>query len=213
MNKLNEISKKYNDLPYMTHEQALYLRDLIFKYKCRSLCELGTFHGKSSVYIGSILEEQGIGHLYTFDLMRATPSVFDLLKEFDLEKFVTPVVSPEGYAWDLSDIIQKQERKFDFCYIDGGHTFESTALAFILTDILLEPGGILVFDDIRWTVEKSIKNYGSKILSISIYRNSTPKQKIIPQVKMVCDVIVSNYRYKLIDEPEHIDWRVYQKIS
>jgi predicted O-methyltransferase YrrM len=213
MNKLNEISKKYNDLPYMTHEQALYMRDLILNYKCKSLCELGTLHGKSSVYIGSILEEQGIGHLYTFDLIRATPSVFDLLKEFYLEKFVTPIVSPEGYTWDLSDIIQKQERKFDFCYIDGAHTFESTALAFILTDILLEPGGIIVFDDVYWTVEKSIKKYGSKILSIYPYRYSTLKQKMIPQVKMVCDVIIPNYRYTLIEELEHFNWRVYQKIS
>jgi predicted O-methyltransferase YrrM len=213
MNKLNDISKKYNDLPYMTHEQALYMRDLILKYKCKSLCELGTFHGKSSVYIGSILEEQGLGHLYTFDVKKRTPAIFDLLKEFDLENFVTPIISEEGYTWDLSDIIQKQERKFDFCYIDGGHTFESTALAFILTDILLEPGGIIVFDDVYWTVEKSIKKYGSKILSIYTYRTSTPKQKIIPQVKMVCDVIIPNYRYTLIEELERFNWRVYQKIS
>jgi len=197
----------------MTHEQALYMRDLILKYKCKSLCELGTFHGKSSVYIGSVLEELGMGHLYTFDKSQMTPSVIDLLKEFNLENFVTPIISVEGYTWDLSDIIQKRELKFDFCYIDGGHTFESTGLAFILIDLLLEPNGIIVFDDINWTIVKSVKNHGSKILSISTYRNSTLKQKMIPQVKMVCDVIVSNYRYKLIEELECFNWRVYQKIS
>jgi predicted O-methyltransferase YrrM len=189
------------------------MRDIIQRYKLKNLCELGHFHGKSSIYLGAILEEQGFGTLTTFDILatKVTPNINTLISEFSLEKFVNPIVTTEGYTWDLSKLIEKNDTRFDFCYIDGGHTFESTLLAFILTDILLDKGGIIIFDDIDWTVEKSISAFGSAILNVPMYRSNTPHQQATPQVKMVCDLIVSKYDYTLIENKDEFNWAVFQK--
>ena len=211
MIKLNSITEKYKDLPYMDHEQALYMRNIIQKNKLKNLCELGHKHGKSSIYLGSILEEQGFGTLTTFDLLsnKVFPNINTLISEFSLEKFINPIITIEGYVWGLAKLIKENNNKFDFCYIDGRHTFESTTLAFVLTDLLLEKNGIIIFDDVNWTVKGSISAFGTAILNIPTYRNSTPEQQSTPQVKMVCDLILPHYDYTLLEEINH--WAVYQK--
>jgi len=101
MNKITSITEKYANLPYMKHDQALLMREIIQQNKFKNLCELGHFHGKSSIYLGAILEEQGFGKLTTFDVTwseKLTPRIHNLINEFSLEEYVTPVVTTEGYA-------------------------------------------------------------------------------------------------------------------
>ena len=213
MYKINSITEKYKNLNYMRHEQAVYLKDLIHQNKFKNLCELGHFHGKSSVYIGSILEDQGFGQLTTFDLLptKLSPNINELIQEFSLENYVKPIVSMEGYAWDLANLVKADAEKFDFCYIDGGHTFESTLIAFVLIDILMKPNGIIVFDDLNWTVLQSISTLGPAILNIPMYRGNTYIQKTTPGVKMVCDLIIPHYNYSLIEIVDQFDWAVFRK--
>jgi len=45
--------------------------------------------------------------------------------------------------------------QFDYCYIDGAHTWDGTSLSFLLVDLLLKPGGWVVFDDLNWSISKS----------------------------------------------------------
>lgn len=207
MTKIEQITEKYTSLSYMTHTQALYMKELIQKNKLKNLCELGHYHGKSSIYFGAILEEQGFGTLTTFDVLvnKVSPNIYNLIDEFSLEKFINPIVTDEGFIWGLAKLISNNATKFDFCYIDGGHTFESTTLAFVLIDLLLEKNGIIVFDDVSWTVEK----FGNAILNIPMYRSSTQYQRSTPQVKMVCDLIVPHYNYTLLETVN--DWAVFQK--
>jgi predicted O-methyltransferase YrrM len=212
MGKLQEITDKYSSLPYMTHEQAIYLKDIIAGNKFKSICELGHFHGKGSVYIGSILEEQGFGKLTTYDIIptRVTPNIQQLVEEFSLSDFVEPVVTMEGYVWDLAELIRTGSKRFDFCYIDGGHTFESTTIAFILIDLLLDKNGIVIFDDYNWTLESNIlTNPG--IFNIPMYRSNTEKQRKTPPIKMVCDLVVPNYNYTLLEIVDRFGWAVFQK--
>lgn len=46
----------------------------------------------------------------------------------------------------LSDLI-RETAKFDFIYIDGNHRFDDVIVDFYLSDQVLKPGGLLVFDD------------------------------------------------------------------
>jgi predicted O-methyltransferase YrrM len=47
----------------------------------------------------------------------------------------------------LSDLI-RETAKFDFIYIDGNHRFDDVIVDFYLSDQILKPGGLIVFDDI-----------------------------------------------------------------
>ena len=41
--------------------------------------------------------------------------------------------------------------KYDFCFIDGAHTWDTDGFAFCLVDRMLRPGGWIIFDDLNWT--------------------------------------------------------------
>ena len=203
------ITQKYKDLPYMSHEQASYVRNIILENKCQNLCELGTHFGKGAAYFGAILKEQGRGKLTTFDLSYPEKSTTaeQLLEEFNLTDYVKVVRSVGGYTWDLAEMILKGvDEKFDFCYIDGGHTFLFTGMGFVLVDILMKPGGIVVFDDVHWTV----KDNPTAFVNIKVMSD---EEKAVAGVKRVCDIIVANRNYKLIDTVNKFNWLVYRKNS
>lgn len=56
------------------------------------------------------------------------------------------------YAWTLFDMLGKG-RRFDVVYLDGHHTFYVDIPAVFLGDRLLEPGGLFLVDDIRWSLD------------------------------------------------------------
>lgn len=215
MNKLETISQKYETLKWMSHEEAVVFRKIIQDNKFKSICELGFYHGKGAVYLGAILEEQGFGTVTTFDKKKAwkkEPNIYELIKEFSLENYINVIETDEGYHWDLFQIIQDRRLTFDFCYIDGEHTFESTALAFYLIDQILEPNGIIVFDDYDWTIEKSLKMNPEKIKFFPHWLRATTKQKTSTGVKMVCDNLVIPRGYRQLEIEPKLDWKFFQKI-
>lgn len=192
----------------MTHEHAVWLRNIIQQQGYSRLCELGFYHGKSTVYFAAILQEQGFGKLHTFDKQptQVTPCVEDLLADFDLQDLVTVTRGEKCFLWELGKLVeQHSESVFDFCYIDGGHDFITTALAFTLIDQLIEPGGMIIFDDAAWCARKNLLTDYDKIYPVMSREEST-----IPLVNFVCDNIVSRYDYTEI--PHSVfDWRVYTK--
>jgi hypothetical protein len=44
---------------------------------------------------------------------------------------------------------------FDYCFLDGAHTFSIDALNFFLCDKLTRIGGFIDFDDYNWTLRGS----------------------------------------------------------
>jgi predicted O-methyltransferase YrrM len=62
----------------------------------------------------------------------------------------------DSYGWSLMRLLAAHEDPlFDYVFLDGAHTWALDALAFCLVDRLLRPGGIVDFDDYRWTLRGS----------------------------------------------------------
>ena len=58
--------------------------------------------------------------------------------------------------------------KFDFIFIDGNHRFDDVLVDFYLSDQLISPGGLIVFDDmwmrsVRTTINFILTNRQYKI--------------------------------------------------
>jgi predicted O-methyltransferase YrrM len=155
------IDKQFSDLPYMTTRQALVLGGLVEREGLSSLLELGTYHGKSTAYMAAVLEMRGRGSLVTIDRIDAKdrePNVYHILKKLSLSHRVQVYLEPRSFTWRLMRLIEEHESPcFDFCYFDGGHSWDVTGYAFFLVDRLLKPGGWVVFDDLDWTYERMIK--------------------------------------------------------
>ena len=155
------VDKKFGDLPYMSTRQALSLGRLIEREGLSSLLELGTYHGKSTAYMAAVLEMIGRGSLVTIDRLDAKtrePNVYQVLKTLKLSHRVQVYLEPRSLTWRLMRLIEEHESpSFDFCYFDGGHSWDVTGYAFFLVDRLLKPGGWVIFDDLDWTYERMIK--------------------------------------------------------
>jgi predicted O-methyltransferase YrrM len=138
--------------------EGALLRNLIQKYKPQRTIEVGCAYGISSLYICSELEKTGRGKHHTIidgfqssvfhnigvaNLKKANVDFFELIE--GLSEIELPKLLSEG-------------KKYDFCFIDGNHTFDHTLLDFFYLNRMLNVGGIMVFDDIGFpAVTKALR--------------------------------------------------------
>lgn len=77
---------------------------------------------------------------------------------------------------------------YDYVFIDGAHTWAHDALAFLVIDRLLKPGGYVDFDDYHWTLADSPS------LNPQVFPKTaewyTRDQIEAKQVKLVVDLLV-----------------------
>lgn len=63
----------------------------------------------------------------------------------------------DSYNWSLMKLLTENnhQRLFDYCFLDGAHTFAVDALTFFLCDKMVKAGGYLDFDDYHWRLRGS----------------------------------------------------------
>lgn len=196
MDHFESVKSSFDDLPYMRHPQAKLMRDLVIERDARDILEIGFFHGKSSAYFAAILEDLGRGHLVTIDHESARqrePNIEQVLSVLDLAHRVTPIYAERSYTWEMAKMIRARPRpQFDLCYFDGGHTWDGTGFGFVLVDMLLRPGGWIVFDDVPWTIEAATR-HRTKVPRY--WRNVSPDERSAPAVQLVFDLLVPHLGY------------------
>lgn len=77
---------------------------------------------------------------------------------------------------------------YDFVFIDGAHTWAIDALATLLVDRLLKPGGYLAHDDYAWTLatSPSLRPEVSPLTG----KMYTDEQTAAQQIRMICDLLI-----------------------
>jgi predicted O-methyltransferase YrrM len=206
--KFNEIEEQLRDIPHISAKRGRILYDLIIKNKNTKILELGFAHGTSTCYIAAALDEIGKGEIITIDNLTAKkrkPNIHQLLENNNLHKYILPIFANKSYNWELMKIIEQQTKDgvctpiFDFCFIDGAHSFETDGLAFFLADKLLKPGSWLLFDDYYWTYGKSPSLKKTKFV-----KAMAEDEKTMPQIKQVFELLVRQHQnytdLKLFDD-------------
>jgi predicted O-methyltransferase YrrM len=189
---LSQVKDVVKDLPYMKLERAKLLEKIIQERGHKRLLELGFYHGVSSCYFAAALPDHPDARLVTIDREVArdkTPNVEHLLSELGLRHKVDVYYEPYSYTWRMMRMLEDgQAGTFDFCYLDGGHTWDISGFAFCLVDRLLAPGGTLVLDDLNWSIA------GSSALKD---RSSTAEIPLdvreAPQVRKVFELLVMTH--------------------
>src|SRR6187401_1593211 len=139
-----DVKRIVGDLPQMTLAQAERVTALLEEQRLTSVLELGWNHGVSTCYMAAALERMGEGHITTIDLAgrQVTPSIHDLLRQTGLQHRVTTFEEPTSYTWRLMRMLEEDPTpRYDFCYLDGAHSWFVDGFAFFLVDKLLKPGG------------------------------------------------------------------------
>jgi predicted O-methyltransferase YrrM len=134
--------------------------------------EIGSFCGKSAVYIGAACQEKGVT-LFTIDHHRGSeeqqpgqlyfdPDIYDAknaeinslpllrntLRTAGLEDTVAPLVTWSKVA------VKNWATPLGLVFIDGGHSYESALSDYQCWSRCLLPGGFLIFHDIYLDVAK-----------------------------------------------------------
>jgi len=201
MEELKRVSEMLRGVQYMNEHQAIRIRNFVLKNDLCEILEIGFFKGKSSAYIASIIKEMGKGHLTTIDLESArnrSPNIEECLERLDFLDLVTPIYAQRSHTWELKKLITKSPRpQFDLCYFDGGHTWDVTGFGFLLVDFLLRPGGWIIFDDLNWTIDKSVANTPKMA---QLYNKFSQDEKSTPGVRTVFETIVPHLGYTNVHE-------------
>ncbi|MGH3466835.1 MAG: class I SAM-dependent methyltransferase [Thermocrispum sp.] len=158
--KFDDVDAVVAGTRFMTSDQGRTVYEFIVENKLGRVLELGFAYGKSSCYFAAAAEEVGgDSHVVTMDLENAKdrkPNIHQLLEKCGLTELVTPVFAGSSYTWELMKLLEKDPQpRFDFAYIDGGHTWDVSGFGFMLVDRLLAPGGWVLFDDLDWTLDGS----------------------------------------------------------
>lgn len=185
---LTKVKQIVGDLPYMSLGKARIISNFIHNHNISSILELGFFHGVSTCYMAAALEEiEQQGSILTIDLHSAKkrqPNIEELLGRCGYLDLVEFYYEPGSYNWRLMKLIEENTRRFDLCYLDGGHDWYNTGLAFFLVDKLLQPGGWIIFDDLDWTMEHLDTKWALR---------RPLEERITPQVRKVWELLVKTH--------------------
>lgn len=209
--KFEEVEKYLRGIPHTPSDDGRILYEFVLQNKVTNVLELGFQHGVSSNYLAAALDEIGKGKILTIDreITRSeSPSIYDLSKQTGLERYIEVVFARNTYIWELRKLIKYnyenplKKRTFDFCFIDGAHNFETDGFAFYLVDLLLDEGGVILFDDINWSYHNS-----PTLKETDFVKQMAVDEREAEQIRDVIELLVyPNNNYELIEIKNRWAW-------
>lgn len=166
--------------------------------RCDVIAEIGVEWGSTSE--GILRHLNGRGELHLFDYEDRLAVVARRLRSLGFENFVEHGNSRktlDSYNWSLMRLLESHaEPMFDYVFIDGGHSWPLDALAFLLADRLLKPGGYVDFDDYDWTFAQSPTMNPRAYPAVR--KSFTREQLETPQIERVVELLVRRMNYEEI---------------
>jgi len=147
--------------------------------------------------VAAALDELGRGHIDAVDLagVQRDPSPEQLLARCGLESYATIHREQSSYTWFLKKKIAAQsgangcEPCYDLCFIDGPKNWTIDGAAFVMADMLLRPGGTVIFDDYSYA-------YGASEGSTDgiNHRELGEDERLEPHVRHIFHLLVMQHR-------------------
>ncbi|MGD0548847.1 MAG: class I SAM-dependent methyltransferase, partial [Terracidiphilus sp.] len=189
----DEIFARLGALPYMRLDEGRMFYDFIIANRLHIGLELGFFHGVSTAYLAGAIQDIGSGNLITIDLTKSKerePNIEWVLEVTGLSHLVQVFYEPKSFNWRLMKMLEEDRyESFDFCYIDGGHSWYDTGFAFCLVERLLKPGGWVVFDDLHY----NFRDFNSQERLFA--KRMPEEEQTTPQIERVFELLVEPNPY------------------
>lgn len=163
--------RKINDITHKgiaSKKQAEFLYRLLNKFNPKTIIELGTSVGLTTLYLSKVSPKSTI---YTIE---GCPDLVKFSKKLFKENSTSNIISIEGnFDTELPKLLN-QIPSLDFIYIDGNHTYEATIRYFNMVLEKKHSGTMVVFDDIYWSegmekAWKEIHNHSQVRLSMDLF--------------------------------------------
>ena len=173
-------------------KEGEFLFNLIREHGCTKTLEVGCAMGISSLYICAALDGVDGARHTILDPMQTTD--WHSLGITQLDKagvdYFTLLEEPSEFA--LPRLAESGE-KYDFCFIDGWHTFDHTLIDFFYIDRMLETGGIVAIDDITFPGIKKLMRYLVNYPNYKVIGN-VPTESPRGMMGHIYDGIIASFR-------------------
>ena len=125
------------------------------------LLEIGSWEGRSSIFFLNYFPQSRLTCVDTFeggDEHQSDYALDGLEQRFDhnIQSFAERISKIKARSRDALPALAIGSQQFDFAYVDGGHRAEDAFADALLTWPLIRRGGVVLFDDYEWGLEKPI---------------------------------------------------------
>jgi len=147
--------------------------------------EIGSFEGRSAVFVGELINVKEITCVDTFKGSDEHDNInFDIVYK-NCSENLNRLNKSYNLIKDTShNFFQNNNKKFNVIYIDGSHLYEDVKKDFINSMKCLDDGGILICDDFLWFFYKKIEQnpIGAILECYEIYKKDLEIQFINHQI-------------------------------
>jgi predicted O-methyltransferase YrrM len=159
MTTIEDVDRMVGDTPYMTLEQARILQRFWGTVPDGDILELGFAYGKGSAYLGAIASERGrrATCVDNSTALERNPRADETVNAARVADHVDLVFAENGYLWWMKQQLEAggECRRFSLVYLDGAHDWFVDGFAALLLDRFMVPGGVLILDDLDWSMDVS----------------------------------------------------------
>lgn len=126
-------------------KQAEFLYRLVNKFSPKTIIELGTSIGLTTMYL-SLPNKQS--NIYTLE---GCPEIFNFSKQLFEKNKLTNITQIKGNFNDEFPKLLNKIDNIDLLYVDGNHSYEATLAYFEQALVKKSANSIFIFDDINWS--------------------------------------------------------------
>jgi predicted O-methyltransferase YrrM len=146
-------------------KQAEFLYRLINKFSPKTIVELGTSVGLTTLYLAKPIKKSTV---YTTE---GCPEIYKFANQLILKSKVNNIKTRNGnFNIEFPKLLAEIEN-LDLLYVDGNHSYDATITYFKLALTKKNSQSIFVFDDINWSndMQKAWKEiYSNKEVKLSL---------------------------------------------
>jgi predicted O-methyltransferase YrrM len=169
--KLHSAKRKVKDIAIhgiSSQRQAELLFRLCTYLKCKTIIELGTSLGLTTLYLSNADNDSKI---YTLE---GSDELLKFSKDLFREHERSNITSIGGNFDETLPKLLWEINSFDLFYIDGNHTYDASLRYFKLALKKITSNSVIIFDDIYWSKEMTkawneIKDHSLVKLSIDCF--------------------------------------------
>jgi len=164
---------KEDGVPLVSLEVASFLRFIVGCLKSRKLCELGSGYGYSTFSMAYSMREHSV--LHTVD--SSVNSFKFIQNEIDKRGLSGKVIPFHETALTFLKRMENSGESFDLYFIDA---VKGEYLEYLkIIEKIIEPGGILIFDNVLWKGEVARKSDSSKAVSLRSFNKYFMQNSLI----------------------------------
>lgn len=199
---------------FLSEPKARELYAFVLEQRPRYIFEMGFYKGGSTLIMAAALDEIGSGAILSHDLKSAlqlVPSADDLARRTGLAHFICFKYCDWCCEWELAKYLEANLEEnvyspyIDFVFLDGGHYWNATGFAFYLVSHLMRSGSWILFDDLKWDLNKDCDDNSW----IGRFPSDARRRAM---VGMVFDLLVSTHpEFTNIRKTQGGDWGWAQK--